>query len=267
MDISPLADGNFLLLHGPLLDEGTNGSGPIAAHTTDEVRHLRLTRQDVVTDEPVGVLSQALELVDRHPHAVELQLDLKPHSALSGLVLSRFVSALQPVKERVRVTSVADWLLRRLHHLDPELPLGFDPMLYLDLEQSVGSSEVGEREPTLPPFRFGGYGYWDDHPLATRRWGDTASYLAARAEALWVQVPFGVIWYIRAAMIAQALEDGFDWIAYLHGRGAEVDVWTLNPGRPEDVALARRLVAAGVDRITTDDAPAWTGILDADVAF
>jgi hypothetical protein len=166
----------------------------------------------------------------------------------------------------VRVTSVADWLLRRLHHLDPELPLGFDPMLYLDVGQPAGSSAQEERESTLPPFRLGGYGYWDDHPLATRRWGATASYLAARAEALWVQVPCGVTWYIRAALLAQTLEEGFDWIAYLHERGAEVDAWTLDPGRPEHVALARRLVAAGVDRITTNDAPGWTGILDAAVA-
>jgi hypothetical protein len=26
-----------------------------------------------------------------------------------------------------------------------------------------------ERDPLIPPFRMGEYGYWDDHPLASRR--------------------------------------------------------------------------------------------------
>ena len=78
----------------------------------------------------------------------------------------------------------------------------------------------------------------------------------ARAEALWAQSPPVGIWYIRAGLLAQALKDGFDWIAYLHARGTQVAAWTLNPGRPSDVELACQLATAGVDRITTDDAPA-----------
>jgi glycerophosphoryl diester phosphodiesterase len=106
-----------------------------------------------------------------------------------------------------------------------------------------------------PPFGLGAYGYWDDHPLASRRWGETADYLAARAEALRAQAPSGAIWYIRAKLLTSALAEGFDWIADLHGRGAQVDAWTLSPDSPADVELARQLVAAGVDRITTDNAP------------
>ena len=57
-------------------------------------------------------------------------------------------------------------------------------------------------------------------------------------------------------MLAQALENGFDWIADLQSREAQVVAWTLNANRPTDVKLAYKLAMAGVDRITTDDAPA-----------
>jgi len=251
IDISPLADGDFLVLHDVFLQPGTTGSGPVMAHTAEQVRDLRLIWQGQVTDEPVGLLSQALDLVRRHPHPVELQLDLRP-VGLTQATLSRLVTMLQPVKDRVRVTSLADWALRRLHALDAGLRLGFDPLLYLDVSPRLSK----DHDPPAPPLREGAYGYWDDHPLALQRWGATADYLAARAEALWVQSPPGATWYIRAGLLARALEDGFDWIAELHRRGVQVTAWTLNPDRPADVALARQLTTVGVDRITTDNAPA-----------
>lgn len=252
VDISPLADGNFLLLHDRLLEHSTSGFGPIDAHTADQVSGLYLSWRGAVTTEPVGHLSQALGLVSRHSHPAELQLDLKSHIYLDDRALSRLVEALQPVKDRVRVTSMADWALRRLHALDAELLLGFDPLFYLD----VAPHQEGKHELPAPPLRQGDYGYWDDHPLASQRWGETADYLAARAEALWTQSPPGAIWYIRARLLAHALEDGFDWVADLHDRGAQVAAWTLNADRPHDVELAWRLAVAGVDRITTDNAPA-----------
>ena len=114
----------------------------------------------------------------------------------------------------------------------------------------------------------GAYGYRDDHPLAMMPWGSTADYLSARAEALWTQVPIaGAIWYIRASLLGCMLDDGFDWISDLRRRGAEVDAWTLDAGEPEQVALARRLAAAGVDRITTNDAPALAVALGSEVEF
>lgn len=268
VDISPLADGNFALLHGPLLEKDTNGSGSISACTVAEISDLRLTRNGVLTDEPVGLLQQALELVYQHSQPVELQLDLKPDVPFfTDAALSRLVTTLEPVKDRVRITSMADWVLRRLRRLDANLPLGFDPLLYLDVGPSSESPQYGEREPAMPPLRLGAYGYWDDHPLANQRWGDTADYLTARAEALWFQVPPGLVWYVRAALIARALEDGFDWIADLHARGVEVDAWTLDPDRPRHSAIAHRLAEAGVDRITTNDAPALAAVLGAGAAY
>jgi len=250
IDISLLADGQFALLHGPLLERQTTGSGPIAACSAEQVQELRYLREGRATNVRVSVLPQAIDLLRQYPNVLELQLDLKPDVYSQDAILSQLVADLQPVKDRVRVTSPSDWALRRLRALDPELALGFDPLLYLARDEGQG------RDAEVPPFRRGAYGYYDDHPLASRRWGPAADYLAARAEALWAQAPTGLIWYVDGRLQGKALDDGFDWIAYLHGRGAEVDAWTLDARRPELLALARRLAAGGVDRITTNDAPA-----------
>src|SRR5919106_1634441 len=202
IDISLLADNQFALLHGPLLEHETTGSGPIRDHTTEQVRELRHLHQGKVTGVAISFLSEAIELLRQYPGSVELQLDLGKN-----------------------------------------------------------------REPGIPPFRQGAYGYWDDHPLASRRWGSAADYLAARAEALCAQVPTGMIWYIHAWLLGKGLDDGFDWIAYLHSYNAQVDAWTLDAHRPEHVALAQRLIAQGVDRITTNDAPALVQVLGVGVRY
>jgi glycerophosphoryl diester phosphodiesterase len=261
IDISLLADGEFALLHGPTLDRETTGSGPIAALTSEQVRALHYVRRGEITGVGVGLLPEALDLLRQYPGTAELQLDLKPDVYSSDAVLSQLVAGLQPVKERVRVTSPSDWALRRLHALDPGLALGFDPLLYLEIDYGEHS------DPAVPPFRRGAYGYWDDHPLSTRRWGPAADYLAARADALWIQAPPGAAWYIDAGLLAQALDDGFDWVAYLHDRGVEVDAWTLDAHRPKRAALARRLAAQEVDRITTNNAVALSQVLDVEVVF
>lgn len=249
IDIAPLADGDFALLHDGRLEGATDGQGPVAAATADQVRGLRLRWRGALTDEPVGTLRQAVELVAAHSALAELQLDLKPHAPLTEGVLSDLLRIIRPIRRRVRVSSVADWALRRLRVLDAGLALGFDPLLYLDVERNP---EPGEADLRIPPYRAGAYGYLDDHPLAFDRWGSPRQYLEARLEGLASQVSAGV-WYLRATLIARMLADGFDPIAWLHLHGIQVAAWTLNPDQPHHVALARRLVALGVDRITTDD--------------
>lgn len=245
VDVVPLADGDFALLHDGRLDACTDGAGPVAAATADQVRRLRLRWRGALTDEPVATLSQAVALATTHPGLVELQLDLKPHAPLTHATLARLIQVVQPIRSQVRVTSVADWALRRLRALDPGLALGFDPLLYLDLERTPDDERI-------PPQHTGVYGYLDDHPLATDRWGSTQDYLAARADALAAQVTTD-IWYVRATLLARMFADGFDLIAWSHGHGMAVAAWTLNPDQPHHVALARQLIGLGVDRITTDD--------------
>jgi glycerophosphoryl diester phosphodiesterase len=247
VDIAPLADGGFALVHDARLEHVSEGRGLVPAATSAEIRGLHHRWRDVLTDERLSLLSEAVALIDISPGLAELQLDLKPYRPLTDDVLRSLLHHVAPVKARVRVSCTADWAIRRLAALDNALPLGFDPLLYLDVERGDG------RNDPAPPLRTGAYGYLDEHPLALARWGAPGDYLAARAEALWTQAPVA-IWYIRGAMLARALDDGFDWIAWLHGRGAQVAAWTLDAAHPHQLDLARTLAKAGVDRITTNDA-------------
>lgn len=250
VDIVPLADGDFALLHDGDLGASTDGHGPAAAATAEQVRALRLRWRDTLTEEPVGTLSEAVALVAAQPDLAELQLDLKPYAPLTETVLADLLRQIKPIRRRVRVTSVADWALRRLRLLDAGLALGFDPLLYLDTERPAEPNEPGHMR--IPPYHAGAYGYLDDHPLAADRWGSARQYLEARVEVLAAQVSVD-IWYVRATLLARMLADGFDLIAWLHLHGIQVCAWTLNPDQPHHVALAQRLIGLGVDRITTDD--------------
>jgi glycerophosphoryl diester phosphodiesterase len=260
LDIVPLADSDFALIHDQRLEKGTDGKGLVSLTTSDEVQRLHYLGKGTKASEPVGLLSQAVACILEYPHVQEFQLDLKPEAILTDSVLKRLLRLIEPIKSKTRVSSAADWALRRLRVLDPRLLLGFDPFLYLDV------SAKGHLAGT-PPFRVGAYGYRDDHPLGSRRWGSPRDYLACRAETLCLQVPDNKMWYLRALLLGRALDEGFDWIEYLHAQGAEVTTWTLDPGRRRDLELAHRLVAAGVDRICTNDAPNLAAALDGTVEF
>jgi glycerophosphoryl diester phosphodiesterase len=256
VDITPLADGGFALLHDSDLARATDGSGPTPAATRAQVRALHYLDGDTITCEPVGLLSQAVALAKEYAGLRELQLDLKPHAPLGEAVLKALISAIEPVIGLVRVTSIADWALRRLRSLAPDLALGFDPLLYL--RPPVGE----EHDASVPPFRIGAYGYADDHPLAARIWGRPCEYLRARADALLFQAPPRCAWYVEAELLGRALDDGFDWIEFLHSQGSIVDGWTVDADKPIELAAAQRLAAAGIDRITTNDAPALASALE-----
>jgi glycerophosphoryl diester phosphodiesterase len=261
IDITPLADGAFALLHDSDLAVATDGTGTSFTSTAEQIRQYHYKHQGQPTIEPVGLLSQAVALVQENPDLQELQLDLKPHAYLGERPLQALLEQIAPAKRIVRVSSAADWALRGLHLLDPALALGFDPLLYLDVETGQ------ERPQAAPPLRIGSYGYWDDHPLAVRQWGSSAEYLKARAEALLAQAPPGGVWYIRALLLARALEDGFDWTGYLQARGVQVAAWTLDIGKPGHLALSHRLIEAGVDRITTNNPPALAAALGHTVLY
>ena len=56
-------------------------------------------------------------------------------------------------------------------------------------------------------------------------------------------------------------------VALLHKAGSQVAAWTLDADRPADVALAKRLLEVGVDRITTNDPPALARALALPVRY
>jgi glycerophosphoryl diester phosphodiesterase len=246
MDVIPLADGSFALLHDRELGVDTDGEGEAPRATRSDVARLHYRHGTRISDETVGFLEEAVALLAEASATECLQIDLKPFAPLTRAVLRNFLDILAPVKDRVQVSSVSDWAIRALAAFAPDLSLGFDPLLYLDL---VGSDP---RPKGIPPFRVGAYGLADDHPLSAYQWGPLGDYLAARAAALVVQVPEGCQWFIRAALLKTAYDAGFDWINFLHQRKSLVDAWTIDPEDPDQVATAQMLVERGVDALTTD---------------
>ncbi len=246
IDVIPLADGSFALLHDENLAVGTNGTGKAPQMKRAQVEKLCYTVDDRLTQENIGFLETAVALLEAHPDTQRLQLDLKPFTPLTQSVLREFCRMIKPVKDRIQVTSVSDWAVRALARFSPDLSLGFDPLLYLDL------AEDDPRPEGIPPFRVGAYGLLDDHPLSAYQWGPLGDYFAARAAALLVQPPQGCQWFIRAELLKMALDAGFDWIDFLLQNGSKVDAWTIDVELPEHIHLAQVLVEHGVDALTTD---------------
>ncbi len=246
IDVIPLADGSFALLHDQDLEADTDGQGQATRMSRDQIKDLHYVVAGKATTEPVGFLDEALDLLSEYPDVSRLQLDLKPYAPLTQSVLREFLDLLVPCSEQVQVTSVADWAVRSLAKSMPDLALGFDPLLYLDIVVDEPRSEQ------IPPFRIGAYGFLDDHPLSAYQWGPLGDYFAARAAALLVQVPAGCEWFIRAELLGLALDAGFDWIDFLHQHGSRVDGWTIDVDQPQQVSLAKVMVEHGIDALTTD---------------
>jgi glycerophosphoryl diester phosphodiesterase len=246
IDVIPLADGSFALLHDPNLEQSTTGKGNAVGMGRAEVENLHYVVDSIASDEKVGFLEGAVTLLQAHPATLCLQLDLKPFTPLTSGVIDAFLGILDPVRDRVQVTSVADWAIRALAKQQPQLELGFDPLLYLDIVDDEPRPE------NIPPFRVGAYGLRDDHPLSSFQWGSPRDYFAARAAALLAQVPEGIEWFIRGEVLKVALDSGFDWIDFLHKNGSRVDGWTIDAAQPEQICLAQTLVDQGIDELTSD---------------
>jgi len=83
IDIIPLADGSFALLHDQHLAAATSGKGLASQMSRSQVSSLRYKVDGRISDEPVGFLEDAIDLLRLHPRTLRLQLDLKPFSLLT----------------------------------------------------------------------------------------------------------------------------------------------------------------------------------------
>jgi glycerophosphoryl diester phosphodiesterase len=246
IDIIPLSDVSFALLHDPDLAADTNGIGSAPKMHREQIQNLKYVKDGTVTDQKVGFLEDALDLLKQFPNTRCLQLDFKPFTPLTEPMLKRLMALIEPVIARVQVSSGADWAVRALAAASHGLSLGFDPLLYIDLVDDE------PRPADIPPFRVGAYGLRDDHPLSANQWGSLGDYFAARANALLIQVPKGCQWYLRAELLKMAWDAGFNWIDFLHQQGSTVDAWTIDVNQPEQITLAQTLVDQGIDALTTD---------------
>ncbi|MBN8595786.1 MAG: hypothetical protein J0M33_28795 [Anaerolineae bacterium] len=244
VDITALRADDYLLVHDPVLEHETNGSGPVGESTVESARQLTYKS----TAYSVALLSDVVHPFLDQAGQTRLQLDFKNVLPMTeDEPLRRLVRLIEPLGERVIVSSGADWHLRRLRKLAPWLDLGFDVHFYIDWRAADETID-----PQVPPFHSGAYSYWDDHILARRRYWSTAEYLSERCNNLVDSVPGISTFYIDHKLIAQSLDDGFNWAEALHARSIKLDAWTLDMGNPVAEINARRLHAAGVDQFTSN---------------
>jgi glycerophosphoryl diester phosphodiesterase len=246
IDLHPLRDADFLVLHDPQVDASTNGTGAVAGHTRREARSLRIRFNGGVSSERPPLFSEVVALIREQPYPTLMELDLPDLRPLPWPRVEELARLVDPVKDRV-IFNGADWNLRRLLQVDSTLPMSYDPGAYLDWVP-VGDPE--EAELALPR---GAYGYLDAHPLARERFAPVADYLSDRLGGISRLVPGAREAHVRLATFERMLDDGVaDAAGIFHRHGMTLDLWTLNAGAPRWRERLARVLAAGVDVVTTD---------------
>jgi len=244
IDIHSLAGPDYLVFHDYRLDAETTHTGSLGGATPDDVRALRY--RDRPESRP-PLLSEVVEMA--RGCDTELQLDWKDLRLVSGERLRALIEVVAPIRDRVIVSAPQDWNLRRLYEADPRLAHGFDPGHYLD--------HAIEEHPVILPRNMGAYGYRDDYPTALSRAEAVDDYLRMRMEMLALQAPGAREFFVSFRLVLQMLDDGFNVAGWLHARGIGANAWTPDHHGPESVHWIERLIDAGIDRITTNTAPAW----------
>ena len=248
IDVVALADSDYLLVHDPVLESETDGSGPVGGSSAADARRLHYPATEFSQQCPVAFLSDVVRLFVDHGGSTGLQIDYKNVIPFdSPEPLDRFIRLIEPLGRRVVVSTGADWQLRIMRQLAPPLRLGFDVQYYIDSHGS--NSEVGA---VYYPRTVGAYGYWDDHPLAGERFTTTAKYLASRCENLVALVPGAEVFYLHYGLILRSYHDGFSWADELATYGVLLDAWTVDLKSPESEEWPRRLAEARVGLITTN---------------
>lgn len=258
VDINALAEDDYLLVHEPKLEEETSGQGDVAECTPAQARTLFIKQHDTVSNYRVPLLSDVVRLFQISPAKSHLQLDYKNVVPFSDLEpLKRLLKLIEPIGERVIVSTTADWQLRKLRKLAPWLTLGLDIMWHIDW-QPAGK----ERDSRLCPKRMGEFGYFDDHILASYKYTpSTVKYLNDRCECLVNLVPDIGVFYLEHPLVAQSLRDGFSWAETLHPYGIKLDVWTMDVTNPVAVENAKFILPSGVDLFTTNTPKALAALL------
>jgi len=235
VDTRPIASGEWYLVHDNRLPDG------------------RLIRELDATSARAEGLPTLGDAVARIAESgATLQVDLKEERLLDQAEMKHLLAAVAPLGDAVVVGSMIDWNLRALRNEAPQVPLGFDPLVYFHHwdERPVD---------VLFPRQLGAYGYYDDHPLALVEFLPRADYLTARLGAFASAVSELSELMVHWPTLTRLMDDGVDVIGTLHGQGIRVVAWTLDADTEGSAAVFARLAAAGVDAVVTNTAPAFNG--------
>ena len=239
IDVRALRDGEFVVLHDDRFDRVTDAQGLVREATAVEA-----TRPLFKDGTHPLLFSEAIELIAENDYPRRIELDLKDLAPYTRSQAEALVRAVQPLKDRGHFSCAADWNLRRLLVVDPTLSVSLNPHCYIDTEL--------DEDVRLP---MGAYGYRDAHPLARERISTTSDYLRDRLGGIMRLVPGVSEAHLRVGMLEHVLDDGVADIAEIfHSLGMKLDVWTLDAGTPGWRERFARVVAAGVDIVTTNTA-------------
>ncbi len=239
IDVRALRDGEFVVLHDDRFDRVTDARGLVREATAVEA-----TRPRFKDGSHPLLFSEAIELIAANEYPRRIELDLKDLAPYNRPQAEALVRAVQPLKDRGHFSCPADWNLRRLLMIDPSLLVSLNPHCYIDTEL--------DDDVRLP---IGAYGYRDAHPLATERVSTTAEYLRDRFGGIMRLVPGIIEAHLRVDMLERVLDDGVADVAEIfHSLGMKLDAWTLDAGTPRWRERLERIVAAGVDIVTTNTA-------------
>jgi glycerophosphoryl diester phosphodiesterase len=212
----------FAVLHDLNLGRESTGTGAVLSKTAPDLRALRLRDNDgAPTDKPVMLLEDLAALLATetvHPEAV-LQLDYKEDAAaLDARALENFARSVAPAAGQMILSSGDAEAVRLLTTAAPGVRIGYDPC----------HSEAAGKLATAQDFT-----------------GFVTDALAAspRAEMIYLHYP----------LVLRADDAGFDIVAAFHAHGRRIDAYTIRDAAPANLAVVERLLALGVDQITTDD--------------
>jgi glycerophosphoryl diester phosphodiesterase len=223
VDIVVTRDGHFVCLHDADLACETTGRGPVRGQDRSALERLRQRANDghplatppLFLDE---VLTGLAEVPADWPG--RLQLDLKqPLSLIDDRLTRRFAELARPVGDHLILAGTEWRAVQRLGAAVPDLRLGFDPLA------------IHEAAP----------------PASAAEFQALGAYMLAHAKE-------AAIFYLHIPLVLEGLEAGIDLIGRTKAAGAEIDAWRLEPEDDRATATLARLIAAGVDQVTTDSA-------------
>jgi glycerophosphoryl diester phosphodiesterase len=149
-DLHLTSDGEIVILHDPLLQRTTTGSGPVSRHCLAEIRDLRLRSgskdHPEVLDETVPTLDEVLEIL--RPTGLELHVELKndalgvPYPGLAEKTLARLHTA--GLAGRSILTSFSPEVLEEVRALDRDIPV-LASVNYRSMEMLGGAIRCFER--------------------------------------------------------------------------------------------------------------------------
>jgi glycerophosphoryl diester phosphodiesterase len=245
-DLRMLRDREFVLLHDDELQRADGSTVPATAVGLSELL------AGAVVGEAGGrpaLLGEAVALLGSGPPGTIFEIDAKDDAPWPWARVEELAGLLAPVRDRIVLAGITDANLRRMARVAPEIPLGFDPLYHFDW------LPPGEVDPTAPPA--GAYGYRDADPSAARRDMPMPDYLRHRFRSLLDLVSGIREVHLRLQTFERLLDDDFgEVVAMVHERGLLLDVWTLDRGTPDWRSRFDRALAAGVDMVTTNTAPA-----------